>query len=59
VTTILPSARSLARFPLAHGGRDGHPFPVPLEVYDETIRILKRAICNAKLVAAERVRSAG
>ena len=27
-----------ARFSLAHGGKDGHPFPVPLEVYDETIR---------------------
>ena len=26
-----------ARFSLAHGGKDGHPFPVPLNVYDETI----------------------
>ena len=26
-----------ARFSLAHGGKDGHPFPVPLKVYDETI----------------------
>ena len=26
-----------ARFSLAHGGKDGHPFPVPLQVYDETI----------------------
>ena len=30
-----------ARFSLAHGGKDGHPFPVPLKVYDETIRVLK------------------
>ena len=30
-----------ARFSLAHGGKDGHPFPVPLSVYDETIRVLK------------------
>ena len=32
-----------ARFSLAHGGKDGHPFPVPLKVYDETIRVLKSA----------------
>ena len=28
-----------ARFSFAHGGKDGHPFPVPLRVYDETIRV--------------------
>src|SRR6478672_6393170 len=38
-----------ARFSLAHGGKDGHPFPVPLRVYDETIRILKSAVQKAKL----------
>ena len=38
-----------ARFSLAHGGKDGHPFPVPLSVYDETIRVLKTAIRRAKL----------
>jgi hypothetical protein len=38
-----------ARFSLAHGGKDGHPFPVPLRVYDETIRVLKSAVTNAKL----------
>jgi hypothetical protein len=31
-----------ARFSLAHGGKDGHPFPVPLRVYDETIAVLKQ-----------------
>jgi hypothetical protein len=41
--------RDPARFSLAHGGKDGHPFPVPLKVYDETIAVLKRAIGNAKL----------
>ena len=29
-----------ARFSFAHGGKDGHPFPVPVKIYDETIRIL-------------------
>jgi hypothetical protein len=38
-----------ARFSLAHGGKDRHPFPVPLRVYDETIRVLKSAVQNAKL----------
>lgn len=38
-----------ARFSLAHGGKDRHPFPVPVKVYDETIRVLKTAIQNAKL----------
>jgi uncharacterized protein len=38
-----------ARFSFAHGGKDGHPFPVPLTVYDETIRVLKSAVHNAKL----------
>jgi hypothetical protein len=38
-----------ARFSLAHGGKDGHPFPVPILVYDETIRVLKRAMQQAKL----------
>jgi uncharacterized protein len=38
-----------ARFSLAHGGKDRHPFPVPIKVYDETIRVLKSAVHNAKL----------
>jgi hypothetical protein len=38
-----------ARFSVAHGGKDGHPFPVPLRVYDETIRVLKTAVQQAKL----------
>jgi len=38
-----------ARFSLAHGGKDRHPYPVPLKVYDETIRVLKSAVTSAKL----------
>jgi hypothetical protein len=38
-----------ARFSLAHGGKDGHPFPVPLKVYDPTIALLKRAVARARL----------
>jgi hypothetical protein len=42
-----------ARFSFAHGGKDRHPFPVPLRVYDETIRVLKSAVENAKLGRGE------
>jgi hypothetical protein len=38
-----------ARFSFAHGGKDGHPFPVPLAVYDRTIVTLKTAVQKAKL----------
>jgi hypothetical protein len=38
-----------ARFSFAHGGKDRHPFPVPLKVYDETIDVLKSAVRSAKL----------
>jgi hypothetical protein len=38
-----------ARFSLAHGGKDRHPYPVPLKVYDETIRVLKSAVQKARL----------
>lgn len=38
-----------ARFSFAHGGKDGHPFPVPLKVYDESIGVLKRALEGARV----------
>ncbi len=38
-----------ARFSFAHGGKDGHPFPVPLRIYDESIRILGDAIEKSRL----------
>jgi hypothetical protein len=41
--------RDPARFSLAHGGKDRHPYPVPIKVYDETIRVLKCAVQQAKL----------
>ncbi|WP_457094937.1 DUF763 domain-containing protein, partial [Microvirga sp. P5_D2] len=38
-----------ARFSFAHGGKDRHPFPVPVRVYDQTISVLKTAVQKAKL----------
>ncbi|MDB6166636.1 MAG: hypothetical protein JWQ83_1776 [Lacunisphaera sp.] len=46
-----------ARFSLAHGGKDRHPYPVPIKVYDETIRVLKSAVQNAKLGRDEEMRT--
>ena len=37
-----------ARFSLAHGRKDRHPFPVPIRVYDQTIQALKSAVRKAK-----------
>jgi hypothetical protein len=44
-----------ARFSLAHGGKDRHPFPVPTKVYDKTIGILKTAVAQAKLGNDEKI----
>jgi uncharacterized protein len=43
-----------ARFSFAHGGKDGHPFPVPLKTYDETISVLRRSLERAKVDASEK-----
>jgi uncharacterized protein len=43
-----------ARFSFAHGGKDGHPFPVPTKVYDETIGILQTAVEKAKIGDTDR-----
>jgi hypothetical protein len=42
-----------ARFSFAHGGKDRQPFPVPVHVFDETIRVLKLAVQRAKLGCEE------
>jgi len=46
-----------ARFSLAHGGKDGHPFPVPLRVYDRTISVLKQAVSQARLGRDEKLQA--
>jgi hypothetical protein len=42
-----------ARFSLAHGGKDRHPYSVPLKVYDHSIAIMKSAVRKAKLGETE------
>jgi uncharacterized protein len=48
-----------ARFSLAHGGKDRHPYPVPTKVYDETIAVLKSAVERARLGNDERLQAIG
>src|SRR6185437_2564282 len=44
-----------ARFSFAHGGKDGHPFPVPLKTYDESLSVLRRALQQAKVGHSEKL----
>jgi uncharacterized protein len=44
-----------ARFSFALGGKDGHPFPVPLKTYDESIAVLRRGLDRAKVGHTEKV----
>lgn len=44
-----------ARFSFAHGGKDGHPFPVPTQTYDQTIDVLRMAVEKAKLGNADKM----
>ena len=44
-----------ARFSFALGGKDGHPFPVPLKTYDESIAVLRRGLDSAKVGHTEKV----
>lgn len=44
-----------ARYSFAHGGKDGHPFPVPTKVYDESIKILEESIRRAKMGESDKM----
>lgn len=44
-----------ARFSFAHGGKDRHPFPVPLKTYDESLNFLRTSLDKAKLGGREKL----
>jgi hypothetical protein len=46
-----------ARFSIAHGGKDRHPFPVPLKIYDETIKVMKSAVQKGRLGREEELQA--
>ncbi|MFW5657537.1 MAG: DUF763 domain-containing protein [Bacteroidota bacterium] len=45
-----------ARFSFAHGGKDGHPFPVQTKVFDQSIDVLKRSLEKARMDHSDRNR---
>ncbi|HET9702961.1 MAG TPA: DUF763 domain-containing protein [Vicinamibacterales bacterium] len=47
--------RDPARFSFALGGKDRHPFPVPLKTYDESMAVLRRGLDAAKIGDTEKV----
>ncbi len=48
------SFRDPARYSFAHGGKDGHPFPVDRQTYDQSIELLNRAVSKARINNAEK-----
>ncbi len=52
-----PSFKDPARFSFAHGGKDGHPYPVDRKLYDSSIETLKEAVNRAKIGEYEKLRA--
>jgi hypothetical protein len=52
-----PSFRDPARFSFAHGGKDGHPYPVNRATYDASIEFLRDAVSKAKIGSSERIKA--
>src|SRR5436190_8188159 len=51
------STRDPARFSLAHGGKDGFPYPVDTGTYDKTVEVLRAAVTRAGIDRSERVQA--
>ena len=51
-----PSFRDPARFSFAHGGKDGHPYPVDCSTYDRSIDFLKKALWAARVGRSEKLK---
>jgi hypothetical protein len=52
---VKPSFKDPTRFSFAHGGKDGHPYPVDRKVYDQTIELLKGAIDRTRVGDREKM----
>jgi len=50
-----PSFKDPVRYTFAHGGKDGHPYPVNRHVYDGTVEYLKKAIEKAKVGERDKI----
>lgn len=49
-----PSYSDPARYSFAHGGKDGHPYPVNIEVYENSIMTLRKIIHRSKIENSEK-----
>jgi hypothetical protein len=49
------SLRDPARYSFAHGGKDGHPYPVDRKTYDTSIELLHRALERARVGDTEKI----
>ena len=49
-----PSFRDPARYSFAHGGKDGYPFPVDRQTYDQSIQLLAQAVQKARIDNSEK-----
>lgn len=52
-----PSRRDPARYSFAHGGKDGHPYPVNRETYDQSIQVLQEAVSRARIGQHEKMQA--
>ena len=54
---VSPSFKDPARYSFAHGGKDGHPYPVDRRVYDQTIDVLRNAVEKARIGDREKMQA--
>jgi len=52
-----PSHRDPVRYSFAHGGKDGHPYPVNRETYDQSIQVLQEAVSRARIGRLEKMQA--
>ena len=52
---VKPSFKDPARFSFAHGGKDGHPFPVDRALYDQSVDVLRTAVEKSRVGDKEKV----
>ena len=51
---VAPSYRDPARYSFAHGGKDGNPYPVDRQTYDQSIEFLAKAVNRTQLGPGEK-----
>ncbi|NPV53294.1 MAG: DUF763 domain-containing protein [Firmicutes bacterium] len=51
------SRRDPVRYSFAHGGKDGHPFPVNRASYDRSIQVLEDALRRARLGQTDKLKA--